>query len=214
MSSFTFPTVIAAILTLSLSVQAQSLSTTISWGSNSVFIGDVSATLLTSSPWLPCNENFCDSSNPSIVQNVGYVGPLEHDDGYPIQSLQTGTISVVATGEYNSYDERNAMLAAINVVLSGPATCQDTYLDNCPHGDCIKSPTIKACTIPETINVQIEHEGGGAPSYMQIQSTFSASSVSGPAFLCGPLGVAVEAAIGSLLGPFGGILGVIAALPC
>jgi hypothetical protein len=214
MSSFNLPIFIAAILTLSLSVQAQSLSTTISWGSGSTFIGDVSATLLTSSPWLPCNEKNCDPTSPSIVSNVGYAGPVEHTDGGLFQSLQMGTVSVVATGEYNSYDERNALIAAINVVLSSPATCQDTYLENCPHGgDCTKSPAIKACTIPEEVNVTINHEGGGAPSYIQIISKFSASA-SGPGFLCSPLLAAVEVGIGSLAGPFGGVLGVVGALPC
>ncbi|OCL04803.1 hypothetical protein AOQ84DRAFT_225542 [Glonium stellatum] len=212
MFSSTLCAVLATTVAFSVSVQAQNLRTSISWGSNSVFIGDISATRLTSSPWLPCGENNCDPTNPSIVNGVGYVtnsGWAEHD-------YETGSISVVAAGTYNNYDERNAMLAAINVVLSSPATCQTTtHTWECFRRDdvCFHSASVQACSIPEYIEVVIEHEGGGAPSSMSITSTFTGEA-SPFGFLCGPLASAVEAGIGSVLGPFGGILGVITGASC
>jgi hypothetical protein len=215
MSSPTLRAVLAAVLAFSLSVQAQNLNTVIHWGSNSVFIGDVSATSLTSSPWLPCDENICDSTNPSIVNNVGYVVPGGVVDGEDVDFYATGSISVVAAGTYNNYDERNAMLAAINVVLSAPATCTTTHVENCPRqqGQCFTGPPIQACSIPEFIAVVIEHEGGGAPSSMSITSTFTGQA-SGSDLNCNPLLSAVEAAIESSLGPFGDILGAITADSC
>lgn len=215
MSSPTLRAVLAAVLAFSLSVQAQGLRTQIHWGSNSVFIGDVSATSLTSSPWLPCDENVCDPTNPSIVNNVGYVVSAGVVDGENVEVYATGSISVVASGTYNNYDERNAMLAAINVVLSSPATCTTTHVENCPRqqDQCFTGPPIQACSIPEYIAVVIEHEGGGSPSMMSITSTFTGQA-SASDFNCGPLVSAVEAAVESSLGPFGDILGDITADTC
>jgi hypothetical protein len=108
------------------------------------------------------------------------------------------------------------MLAALNVVLAAPATYETTYHRwDCSRRDdvCLESAPVQACSIPEYIEVVIEHEGGGSPSWMSITSTFEGQA-SPLGFLCGPLATAVENGIGGLIGPFAGILGTITGALC
>lgn len=178
-------------------------------GSAGVYIGQLDPQTLINSPWLPCNINGCDPTNPSTVNNVGYVV----DNGWT-SPYQTGTVTVTSSGFYQGYDQRDALEKVVGAALQTTGCVTETVRENCNRREdtCSKVYQVNTCMAPAYIQVTSYLADGSASGQMTIQSVFTQSTSQD--FLCSSVISGIVSAVSALSGEVGTVLGALDAAEC
>lgn len=178
-------------------------------GSAGVYIGQVDAQALINSPWLPCNINGCDPTNPSTVENVGYVV----NEGWT-SPYQTGKVTVTATGNYQGYDQRDALEKVVGAALQPSGCATKLVRENCNRREntCSNTYEVNTCSAPSYIQVTSYSTDGLMMGQMTISSVFTSDSAQD--FLCSSIISGITAAIGLIAPEVGTVLGALKAAEC